>query len=483
MTEADFGEPRVLGAEVPFRTRAFEINYIAKTPGGIEFQTRDVLARPAPNEMFRTQGLDDKIADWIATKEIPAAINKAIEISGDTRAEQLRIKVMQDTFGFSDQQIQEYQENLRKAQLEEGILLTPEQHAVFMREYASSEKVGIVNPQFIHDPQTNTERMLADIRKVPFAFYRFIRTPRDVETGLIEYANPCGVALALRLPGWYGLGRRFENNGTYRGKKEEGGLPGAFAAGIWDTSRSRLTPPGKPEVITSGKARAMANLEARQEAGVGSDTFFGIPLMNLKNGDIEDYILERMQQETGEIRSDISNVLLVAFGTDLVNPHNELGIVAESNRTREELEEIHARAEKDTSEKHFSEGIAFIPDSADAIERLCCEVKCPMPPTHYMPYVSDVYRRMIVESHGDMDKMRQAEEWRERVQGGIDRNWQEIDEMVERFNFEHPDKADENERKAGRPINRKGYEPALFPTDQGLPSMNSEFRRTELITD
>lgn len=482
MTEFDSGEPRLLGAEVPFRTRAFEINYIASTPSGIEFETRDVLARPAPNELFRAQGLDSKIADWIATKEIPAAVNKAIETSGDTRAEQLRRRVMQDTFGFSEQQIQEYQDNLRKAQLEEGILLTPEQHAAFMREYTSSEKVGIVNPQFIYDQQANTERMIADIRRVPFAFYRFIRTPGDVENGLIEYANPCGVALALRLPGWYGLGRRFENNGTYRGKKEEGGLPGAFAAGIWDTSRSRLTPPGRPEVINTKKARAMADLEARQEAGVGSDTFFGVPFIKLRNGDIEDYILERMQQETGEPRSDIGNVLIVAFGTDLVNPHNELGLVAESTRTREELEGIHERADKNTSEKHFSEGIAFIPDSPDAIERLCCEVKCPMPPTHYMPYVSDVYRRMIVDSGGDTDRLRKAQEWRERVQNGIDRNWQEIDEMVERFNFEHPDKADENEKKAGRPINRKGYEPALFPTDQGLPSMNSEFQRTELTT-
>lgn len=81
---------------------------------------------------------------------------------------------------------------------------------------------------------------------------------------------------------------------------------------------------------------------------------------------------------------------------------------------------------------------------------------------------------MIIERDG----VQAANEWKKKMETAIKQNHNEIDEIVKNYCISHPEKL-QGESKGKR--NSKGYEPAYFPQEQGLPQINDELKRVGLI--
>jgi len=456
-----------------FRTRASEINVLSTDENGLQFESGELLPRPDAKKMLLAQGkygediLEAVIKD-ISTREVTSSLKTAIKESFEMGDEKARIDLMRE-LGVSEEIIENFIKEAQARKLEHPEYLSGQDRVRYAREYEKTNKLGMFDIQVSKDGK----RVKANIRKVPFVFYKHIRKPQDEASGLIELANPTGVAVVIETSdGYFGLGRRGPKNGTYRASDEGGGQPGAFAAGIMDMNFSRLTAPGLPEKLQNSKILRAADQELKEETGV---RYLGKQFQD----QVKNYAIDNMKRETGfrdpEASSLDARIKITSIGRDKVQPHNEIGVTLQVPVSRQDLIDIHSNMERNESEKDFSEGIFFIPATKEAVTKFITQSKSPMPPTHYMPLISAMYEKIVTSGADKALAIQEADEWLAEIEEGLDKNWAEIDRIVEQFYIDNPEAIEENQAESGRKdINTKGFDPAVLADKQGLPTLNTE---------
>lgn len=465
-----------------FSTRSFEISVFSSHPEGLEFDKGELLPRPDAKNILLSQGdygeaILSRIVSDIKSREVPSALKAATEGSLETAQEKARLALIEEVFNPSPDQIEDYKRKLQEGKLTNYALLSGGDIARLTREYEGTHKFGM----FDIKTSVDGRKVRANIRKVPFVFYKHIRKPEDEANGLIELANPTGVAVVVETnDGYFGLGRRGSKNGSYRASDEGGGQPGAFAAGIMDMNFSRLTPPGLPENLQNVKVMGAAGKELKEETGV---EFLG------KNfeAEVRKYAIQNIKKETGVEKDALSDTAsedlesklkITCIGRDKIAPHNEIGLTLSLPASRESLIAIHAGMERNESEKDFSEDIFFIPANKEAVTKFVTECKTPMPPTHYLPLISAMYEKLITQGDNRLTSKNEANDWLQSIEKGIDSIWKDIDEMVESFYVSFPEAVDENKKECKRDdINTHGFDPVVLADKQGLPTLNEELDR------
>ena len=455
-----------------FSTRAFEILALSTAPEGIQIITGKTLARPNAKSMLLAQGpygenLITKISDDIKNKEVPRAIREAVKKNLDSPEEKARLEILH-SIGLTEDQLEEYQKRLIEEKLQNPSLLSAAEKTEYIRGMERGQKIGMRNVVVSKDGNT----LIADIMKVPFVAHRHIRKPEDVTRGLIEISNATGVAAVLETKesdpsqNFFGLGRRFENNGQYRASRASGGQPGAIGAGMIDLTFSRHTAPGEPERISNTKILNAIDKEFGEEVGFSTQTSGGENI-RITADNIKDFATHQMTVEVGASEADIERMKIACFGRDLVAPHNEIGVVAQSSKSRAELLEIHSKMNPNTTENNFSEGMFFIPADKESVGKFLTQCRSLLPPTHYMPLIAAMYEKIATQGNEPAADKAEADAWKKEMEIGIDENWKRIDEMVKQYYIDKPTAIEENMLESKRDsINTEGYDPAVLSDRQ-----------------
>lgn len=401
------------------------ISHLSPHPQGFIFQTRNVF--PLHTDIDRTH--------------FPLPSPK---VTGDETS--LRQKARTEMRNEVDTALEkvgiENPQKLTPQQLHERVKqLTPQQRADYLQAILSTRKAGF------RDIEVSDNTITTDVKSPFYRMYRVFDNPSFPKEAL-EFANPAAVAMVVitadnklilqhRAP--------FSENpqtGKTTGNFFYGGIPGASAAGHFDAPKGDKGT-GKPGKVTTETVAAMALKEAREEIGLTSD--------------------------------DVASVAIAGLAEDLIKKHDELLLVARSNKTLSQIKENKIPEETATSEYDFSEKFFAIDATPESIESLLTRVQCPLPPTHLAAFFAAGYN-IAIEKYGQ----EKANIWRKKVQRSVEENYRQIDARVIAYWQEYPGKATVHPSK--RPVhNIFGYDPAYAPEEQGLPSLQSELERTELM--
>lgn len=296
----------------------------------------------------------------------------------------------------------------------------------------------------IRDIESDGTTLKLDIKPVTFPTYKAISSPQENLYSL-DVATPTGTALALLTTEVDGSSKLIVQ---HRGPKNffYGDIPGASVAGMFDGQLDR----------------------SRENRG---------RILPITTATVKENIRKEALEEIGLEGENLVDVRITGFATDLVRIHNEMLLFARTNLS---ADEIAVKAEEhativNKNDYDFDEKFYVIEGTPEAIETLLTRVKCPLPPTHTAAFVAAGYS-MVLEKDG----LEAANAWKERLEKGVQENYEQMDRMVEMYYQQHPDKL--NDVPEGRlKRNPKGYEPNYLPQQQGLPDINSELKRTGLI--
>lgn len=241
------------------------------------------------------------------------------------------------------------------------------------------------------------------------------------------------------------------------------------------TAAAILTKDGKLLVqYRSGKNnRAYKNIPGASSAGLFKGQFNHQEpgtLMPITAQSITENLLKEIEEELQTDRSHVKTKT-VAVAHDQIKPHYEFLIMAELDKTSDELEEKGLIT--DEEEGHDSKERFFAIDGTpQAIEKLLVDVKCPLPTTHSAAFFLAGYNLIL----GNGGK-KEADLWAERVGEAVKNNYESIDKIVRGKYSNFPEKLGDLPKRSAL-----GYDPQYSPEEQGLPSLIDELKRTELIT-
>lgn len=300
----------------------------------------------------------------------------------------------------------------------------------------------------LRDIEVDGNTLKFDIKPVTFPTYKAISSPKENLFSL-DVSTPTGTALALLTSEQDGSSKLIVQHRDPKKNFFYGDIPGASVAGMLvgkldrdQENRGRLIP-----ITTETIKDNIRKNEAVEEIGLDSE--------------------------------DFSEIKVIGLALDLVRIHNEFLLFAKSPLTAQQLEEKAKENSKRKKENNFDfdEKFYVIDGTPEAIETLLTKVKCPLPPTHTATFVAAGYSLMI-----ESDGLEAANAWKARMEQGIRDNYEQMDRMVELFYQQKPEAL--NDIPEGKPPrNPNGYEPAYLPQQQGLPDIDSEFKRVGLISD
>lgn len=296
---------------------------------------------------------------------------------------------------------------------------------------AFTPKVGVRNIEL------NEDVLLVDTMPVTFPTYKAI-SDAEITSSEREISNPTGTCVILLTTEHDGsrklvLQHRSQKNFFY------GDIPGASVAGYFD-----------------GKLRTK---------GENKGT-----LKPIDTDDVKENGNKEMYEEIGLYPRDILDLRITGFASDKVRVHNEFLLMA---TTKLSSEDLLFRSGAGDHFKFIEQAITINADTK-TISTLLTQNKCPLPPTHQAAFLAAGYT-LVLEQQGK----EAADEWRKKIQIDIDRNYKEIDLMVQKYYQENPDQL--SIIPEGKPPrNPNGYEPAYLPSDQGLPDMETELDRLGL---
>jgi len=293
---------------------------------------------------------------------------------------------------------------------------------------AFAPKVGIRN---VH---LEGNELVVDVMPVTFPTYKAISEP-DISQAEREISNPSATSLILLTT---------EDDGSHKFVIQHrslknffyGDIPGASVAGYLDG-----------HLQTTGENRGKIDpLDTKAVKGNGT---------------------KEMLEEIGLYPRDITDLKITGFASDKVRIHDEFLLLAKSKLSSQDI--LFRSGLGDHF--RFIEQAMTIDANIETIEKLLTQVKCPVPPTHQAAFVAAGYSMLLEETGQQV-----ADEWKAKIQEGINRNYTEIDEIVKKYYEGHPEEL--NNIPEGKPKrNPSGYEPAYTPQQQGLPDMESEFDR------
>ncbi|MBI2049501.1 hypothetical protein HYT32_01115 [Candidatus Roizmanbacteria bacterium] len=292
-------------------------------------------------------------------------------------------------------------------------------------------KVGLENIR----QQGNT--LIVDIKPVDFPTYAELAKPSSTSE-LIEFANISSTAILLRTrDGKLIIQHRSPRNKLY------GDVPGTSAAGYFDAKPS-------------------------EKRGI---------LQPIDTNFVKDNAIKEAKEELGIDREDLLDLRILGLARDKLQINDEFMLLGTTSLSFDELKEKAQNAETNIklSDEEFYEKFVDIPATPDAIAVLVTQVKCPIPPSLTALFIAAGIS-MVSEGKG----LEEANAWKRQIQEAVRKNYQEINQMVERYYQSHPEEL--NNIPKGKPVRKShGYEPAYLPAEQGLPDLMSELKRVSLI--
>jgi len=304
-------------------------------------------------------------------------------------------------------------------------------------------KIGIRNIK--QDRNTLT----IDTRPISFPLYNVAAGPENSSETLDLSAITGTAAILMTADNKIILQHRSGKNSPY------GDMPGASIAGMLD---------GKMRERTDGS----------ENIGI---------LEPLTTQTVAQSSLTEADQEIGIKETDLSELRIVGTARDHVQEHDAFLLLAKTELTSKEVAEKATNAPRSRTARkldehgdfHFEENFITIDATPEAIETLLTQVKCPLPPTHAAAFVAAGYS-MLMEQKG----LEAAKQWMDRLQIGIKKNYQEMNEIVTQYYKDFPSELGNNKPK--KPTrNPNGYQPYYTPQEQGLPPLDPELLRTGLL--
>lgn len=288
-----------------------------------------------------------------------------------------------------------------------------------------------------------------DTRPISYPLYAIGANPENSPETLDLSAVTGSAAILVTADNKIILQHRSAKNSPY------GDMPGASFAGMVDGTMAdeddKNQDPGTLKPITTETINESSKTESLQEIALGDEDFI-------------------------EFR-------IVGQARDHVREHDEFLILTKTSLTAKEVAERAANAPRSRSAKkldehgdfHFEENFITIDATPNAIATLLTEVKCPLPPTHAAAFVAAGYNLVLEQSD-----LRAADAWKDRMQIGVKKNYEEMNRMVADYYEKFPSELEKN--KSGKPRrNPVGYEPYYTPQEQGLPPLGPELIRVGLL--
>lgn len=170
---------------------------------------------------------------------------------------------------------------------------------------------------------------------------------------------------------------------------------------------------------------------------------------------------EEMEEEVGIDPHFITQIDITGIAEDMKKSHYEILLMGKVGLSAAEIQTLSQQKEEvDRKEFDFSEKYFVLDGSPEAIKTLLTQSKNPIPPTHMAAFVA-AGRILVAQRDGE----EVARQWTKDVEEAARQNTQDIDRIV-------------REATDGQ---QSGYNPKLTPTEQGLPSVQSEIERLGLI--
>lgn len=446
--------PDVEKRQIPeFDAGFFTINYFSTSPEGFTVQTRNTLSRrdpdlnkPFPTDLALTQEQRTELRRGMANE---AFFTLPKDFPQEKKGELKTMFSLIDevaTLKRNDEIDSTYHDKLYQLQTLRREL-RPLLHQFNLTEQLGV-KVGVRNLQ----KDGNTLHL--DVRPISYPMYAVASGPEESSKTLDLGAVTGTAAILTTSDNKIILQHRSTKNSPY------GDMPGASFAGMLDAELEREIDPKTGKIIKrTGKIKPITDKDIKLSSAT-----------------------ER-HQEIALTDADISDFRIVGEARDHIREHDEFLLLAKTSLTAQEVAQRAKDAPRSRSPKkldehgdfHFEENFITIDATPEAIETLLTEVKCPLPPTHAAAFVAAGYN-LILEQKG----LEEANRWKDTMQGKIKKNYEEMNDLVQEYYKNNPSELTNN--KPGKPKrNPYGYEPYYTPQEQGLPPLESELIRTQLI--
>lgn len=416
-----------------FDTDGFSIPFLTVHPDGLEFQQRSTLGRTEIATSSVQSLLDDEQRIMLRNGVAREMKFRNVDVVRSARKE------WKDAAEHSpdDKDAIEYKRNAfyeaRKQYLSTG------------------KKIGL------RTMELSGNTLIADTQLVDFPTYELFAGPNN-SNEVESFSAATGVAMVVetadkRLIIQHRAIEKINADGKLvRGNANYPDVPGISVGGMVDASvRESDRDPGTPDSLTT-------------------DT-------------LKDSILKEAGEELGLAPTQVKNIKIVGLAKDKIKVHDEILFLSTLDMTAEELynESRHSRRNKNLGDADFEEKFFDIESSPAAIVTLLTEVLCPMPSTHAAALVAAGYAMMLEQF--DQSK---ANLWINGLQEKINSNYTRINNVISDFYKDNPSKIDEIPQRYAQKYylpkrNLTMYSAAFSPEEQGLPSLESELIRVNLI--
>lgn len=427
----------------------FTINYFSTDPNGFNVETDQSLPRrdgTPPSDLALTQEQRSELrrgmgneAFFTLPKDFPQDQKPMVRTMFQLIDEVATMKQ-------AGQEDEEYQKK-RAALQEIREALRP-----LFKEFKLTEQLGV--KVGVRNMKREGNTLTMDVRPISYPLYAVGASPEESTETLDLSAVTGTAAVLITSDNKIILQHRSSKNSPY------GDMPGASFAGMLDAVLLR--------------ERDGQTGEIKKRTGLiepVDDTY-------IKNSSASE-----RQQEIALTNDDLTDFRIVGAARDHVREHDEFLLLAKTSLTAKEVAQKAKDAPRSRNSKkldehgdfHFEENFITIDATPQAIETLLTEVKCPLPPTHAAAFVATGYNMML-----EQDGIDAANIWRDKMQGKIKQNYEEMNSMVSEYYKNFPVELSNN--KPGKPQrNPSGYEPYYSPQEQGLPHLGAELIRTELL--
>lgn len=417
-----------------FETNEFSILHLAQNEGGFDFRTNDTLGRTGaltPEEHLVLSDPEKSQLKGAMAGEMKFAKSQIVE---DAR------RAWRDALAAN-----------------EPAERVEELHQTFLGErekyFQKGKKIGFraINRE--------GDTLSADVQIVSFPVFNTFAYPNtSAEMGKLSTGG--GTAMMVRTKDNRILVQHravqtvnLDKPGVVRGNATFGDVPGASAGGWQDASlKGEGRTPGTPDPLSAEDIKSGAMREVAEELGLD--------------------------------RKDLSKARIVGIARDKVRPADVFLMLADSDLTANELKQRSKESalNKGNGDADFEEKFIDIDGSAEAIETLLTEVRCPIPPAHAANLLASGYYLVLQEQGQEA-----ADIWKNEMHSKIVENYRNINQMVSDFYDKFPEAFIQvPERYIGKGVPRRnsvGYEPAYTPEEQGLPTFEDEMVRVGLMPE